>query len=90
MRPSVTSLVWSHDQYVSQYVAYTSIQEPRLEIIKDMKPMVKEALKAFIKKLQANGANAMLEHILFYRDGVRFLLRIHGFDIVTRNLLLGF
>lgn len=75
MRPSVTSLVWSHDQHASQYIAYTSVQEPREEIIKDMKPMVKAALTAFIQKMnpKRDQINIVPAQILFYRDGVSSL-----------------
>ena len=39
-RPSVTSLVWSHNINATQYAAYTRIQGPREEVIQDLGEMM--------------------------------------------------
>ena len=40
-RPSISALVSSVDVDASQYVASSNIQEPRVEMIKDLKSMFK-------------------------------------------------
>ncbi|KAJ7043216.1 argonaute-like protein [Mycena alexandri] len=64
-RPSVASLVWSHDPHGAEYCATTRVQLPRSEIISDLKNMVKLAVNMFGEK-HKNGPQA----ILFFRDGV--------------------
>ncbi|KAJ6618351.1 argonaute-like protein [Mycena sp. CBHHK59/15] len=64
-RPSVTSLVWSHDLHATEYCATSHVQNPRMEIIADLKDMVKVALNMFGAKNKAPP-----ERIFFYRDGV--------------------
>jgi eukaryotic translation initiation factor 2C len=39
-RPSVTSLVWSYDQFATQYASYTRVQNPHEEIIDDLGEMM--------------------------------------------------
>lgn len=65
MRPSITSLVWSHDDKATQYAAFSGIQHPRVEIIDGLKDMVKKAINLFGLKNKAPP-----EKIIFYRDGV--------------------
>ncbi|KAJ7658359.1 argonaute-like protein [Mycena polygramma] len=64
-RPSVASLVWSHDRYGAAYCATTRMQSPRAEIIADLKEMVKVAIIMFGDKHKTVPAN-----VLFLRDGV--------------------
>ncbi|KDQ33827.1 hypothetical protein PLEOSDRAFT_21640, partial [Pleurotus ostreatus PC15] len=64
-RPSVTSLVFSHDKYASHYVALSRVQPPRHEIIVDLREMVATAVSAFGVKNRAGPAA-----IVFFRDGV--------------------
>ncbi|KAJ7445725.1 argonaute-like protein [Mycena galericulata] len=64
-RPSVASLVWSHDMHAAAYCAVTRVQEPRKEIITDLKQMVKIAITMFGQKHKRAPAK-----IIFYRDGV--------------------
>ncbi|KAF9501264.1 Piwi-domain-containing protein [Pleurotus eryngii] len=64
-RPSVTSLVFSHDKYASHYAALSRVQPPRLEIIVDLREMVATAVSAFGVKNRAGPAA-----IVFFRDGV--------------------
>ncbi|KAF9036794.1 Piwi domain-containing protein [Panaeolus papilionaceus] len=64
-KPTVTSLVFSKDQFATAYSAITSIQEPRTEIIANMKTLVYTALKIFTEQIKKP-----LTRILFFRDGV--------------------
>ncbi|KAJ7168225.1 argonaute-like protein [Mycena crocata] len=64
-RPSVASLVWSHDQHGAAYCAVTRVQPPRLEIIVDLKDLVKIAIQMFGDKHKTTPAR-----VFFYRDGV--------------------
>ncbi|KAJ7602222.1 Piwi domain-containing protein, partial [Mycena polygramma] len=64
-RPSVASLVWSHDRYGAAYCATTGVQSPRTEIIADLKNMVKIAIIVFGDKHKMAPVN-----VLFLRDGV--------------------
>jgi len=64
-RPSVTSLVWSHDQFATNYVAYSRVQHPRTEIIDGLKEMVMDAIDSFGQR-----NNFGPERIIFFRDGV--------------------
>ncbi|KAK7023907.1 Argonaute-like protein [Favolaschia claudopus] len=63
-KPSIASLVFSHDTEASSYIAYSQVQHPRLEIIAGLKEMMKTAIYTF-------GSNNPPPHrIIFYRDGV--------------------
>ncbi|KAF7322519.1 Argonaute-like protein [Mycena chlorophos] len=63
-QPSFAGLVYSLDAAATQYVALSSVQEPRLEVIKDLKSMMKRAILHF-------GAHQPPpKSILFLRDGV--------------------
>jgi len=64
-RPSIASLVWSHDQHGASYCATTRIQPPRSEIITDLKGMVEMALMMFGQTNRTAPTN-----IVFFRDGV--------------------
>ncbi|KAJ7184245.1 argonaute-like protein [Mycena filopes] len=75
-RPSVASLVWSHDLHGAEYCATTRVQSPRSEIISDLGNMLKTALRMFGKKYNRGPQN-----IVFFRDGVS-----EGeFDIVKKE-----
>ncbi|KAF5371721.1 hypothetical protein D9758_003502 [Tetrapyrgos nigripes] len=64
-RPSVTSLVWSRDRDGTSYVTFTDVQEPRMEAIVNLGPMVSAAIDQFgrVNKYPP-------QKILFYRDGL--------------------
>ncbi|KAJ7093222.1 Piwi domain-containing protein [Mycena epipterygia] len=65
-RPSIASLVWSHDRYGAAYCATTCVQEySREEIITDLKELVVTAILMFGQKHKTTPAS-----IFFYRDGV--------------------
>lgn len=40
MHPSITALVASVDQMANQYIAFSNVQEPRIEIIADLEQMM--------------------------------------------------
>ncbi|KAJ3905321.1 Piwi domain-containing protein [Lentinula edodes] len=63
-KPSVASLVASHDAYASRYMAFTRVQNPRQEFIQDLQEMVTDSIKNFAQ------LNALPERIVFFRDGV--------------------
>ncbi|KIY69858.1 Piwi-domain-containing protein [Cylindrobasidium torrendii FP15055 ss-10] len=64
-RPSIASVVASIDRLASRYTAKISVQEGRVEMIQNLKGMLKECLSDFF---QAN--SALPQRIIFYRDGV--------------------
>ncbi|KAL0947383.1 hypothetical protein HGRIS_013499 [Hohenbuehelia grisea] len=64
-RPSVTSLVFSHDVHAVQYAAISRVQQARQEIIEDLEEMVCEAVYNFGRKNKAAPAR-----MVFFRDGV--------------------
>ncbi|KAJ7163421.1 Piwi domain-containing protein [Mycena crocata] len=64
LRPSISSLVWSHDLEAASYVAFSDVQAPRQEMIAGLQEMVKRAIQQFGKK------NLPPQRIIFYRDGV--------------------
>ncbi|KAG6832694.1 hypothetical protein H0H92_012266 [Tricholoma furcatifolium] len=65
MKPSMTSLVWSYDEYATRYAAFTNLQNPRVETIEGLKDMVKRAIIAFGERNRAAP-----RRIVFLRDGV--------------------
>ncbi|KAF5387039.1 hypothetical protein D9615_001654 [Tricholomella constricta] len=65
MKPSVTSLVWSYDEYATRYATCTGVQYPRVEVIDKLQDMVKRAIIAFGMRNRASP-----RRIVFYRDGV--------------------
>ncbi|KAJ3504960.1 hypothetical protein NLJ89_g7668 [Agrocybe chaxingu] len=64
-KPSVSSLVYSHDEHATEYAALTSIQAPRLEMIQDLSRFIKMALENFVAK-----NNTPPNRLIFFRDGV--------------------
>ncbi|KAL0956200.1 hypothetical protein HGRIS_002357 [Hohenbuehelia grisea] len=64
-RPSVTSLVYSHDRHAVQYAALSRVQQARQEIIEDLEEMIYEALCSFGAK-----NHAAPTRMIFFRDGV--------------------
>ncbi|KAF8184911.1 Piwi domain-containing protein [Mycena galopus ATCC 62051] len=64
-RPSVASLVWSHDMHGASYCATTLVQLPRSECITDLGQMFEAAVKMFGVKHKVPPAN-----VFFFRDGV--------------------
>ena len=64
-RPSVVGVVSSYDKHGARYAATTEIQEPRVEIILNLKEHVKNALKNF---MVANPGRYP-KRIFFFRDG---------------------
>ncbi|KAG6854932.1 hypothetical protein C0991_009755 [Blastosporella zonata] len=65
MKPSITSLVWSYDEYATRYAAFTGVQHPRVETIEGLRDMVKRAIIAFGMRNRASP-----KRIVFFRDGV--------------------
>ncbi|KAF9049360.1 Piwi-domain-containing protein [Hymenopellis radicata] len=65
LRPSISSLVWSHDPHATQYVAFSAVQSPRTEGLANLKDMAKAAIKQFGEKARTAPAT-----IIFYRDGI--------------------
>jgi len=64
-RSSIVSLVGSMDAQCARYHASLRTQQAKLEIIQDIKSMMKELLVAFYKS-----TGTKPERILFYRDGI--------------------
>lgn len=64
-KPSIAALVSNVDMKVSKYTSVVSVQESRMELIADLKNMVKAQLRSFYGATQRKP-----ERILFYRDGV--------------------
>lgn len=64
-KPSVTSLVYSHDRFVTQYAAFSALQAPRMEIIADLRTFVRNAVNNWGQKNRMTPAR-----IFFFRDGV--------------------
>ncbi|KAG6889711.1 hypothetical protein C0992_004340 [Termitomyces sp. T32_za158] len=64
-KPSVTSLVWSWDEFATRYDALTALQSPRVETIEGLRDMMKQAVTSFgmLKR-------AAPRRIIFFRDGV--------------------
>jgi eukaryotic translation initiation factor 2C len=58
--------VYNHDQFATQYTAVTRLQDPRLEVITDLKDMMKDAMQ----DLMMNVARQPIKNIVFFRDGV--------------------
>ncbi|PPQ82370.1 hypothetical protein CVT25_008331 [Psilocybe cyanescens] len=64
-KPSVTGIVYSHDQFATQYVALTGIQPPRVEQIMDLRRYIIEAVGSFAQKNQGPP-----KRLIFFRDGI--------------------
>ncbi|KIM49616.1 hypothetical protein M413DRAFT_112755 [Hebeloma cylindrosporum] len=63
-KPSITSLAFSYNKNATQYVALTSIQPPRMEIIQDLKRFVTRAIEMYARR------NPPPTRLFFFRDGV--------------------
>jgi eukaryotic translation initiation factor 2C len=64
-QPSVSALVASVDPWYTRYVAATSVQDPRLEMIEDLESMFEKLLSHFIELNKRPPSQ-----LIFYRDGV--------------------
>ena len=65
-RPSIASVVGSQDSNASRYVATVRLQSHRVEIIEDLRDMVKDLLLKFYKSTGGYKPH----RIILYRDGV--------------------
>ncbi|XP_065339928.1 protein argonaute-1-like [Cloeon dipterum] len=63
--PSVAAVTASFDQNMTKYSMQWRVQQPKQEIISNLK----EITEILVKKYQAN-AKKLPKHIIFYRDGV--------------------
>nr|XP_022904421.1 protein argonaute-2-like isoform X1 [Onthophagus taurus]XP_022904423.1 protein argonaute-2-like isoform X2 [Onthophagus taurus] len=63
--PSVAAVTCSYDRNAFKYIFSSRLQEPKLEIIKDLETIVMEQLKFFNRI-----TNRFPQRIVFYRDGV--------------------
>ncbi|KAK0227666.1 argonaute-like protein [Armillaria fumosa] len=70
--PSYAALVSSIDKLGTNYIARSSMQTSRQEMISDLKNMAKEGIQAYIKKRSEveKIANAKPKCLIFFRDGV--------------------
>ncbi|KAF9055354.1 argonaute-like protein [Hymenopellis radicata] len=72
-RPSFTALVANVDSDSAKYIATTRVQNCRVEMIEDLRPMAKHAITSYmgyrssVEKVQGSTAP---KRIIFYRDGV--------------------
>ncbi|KAF5333540.1 hypothetical protein D9611_002819 [Ephemerocybe angulata] len=64
-KPSVASLVYNIDPSALTYNALTALQDPRQEVIADLRGMMRTAIVDLQMRNQA-----AVTHIIFYRDGV--------------------
>jgi hypothetical protein len=64
-KPSIAALVANIDAKIGKYSSIISLQDSRMELIADLKNMVKAQLRAFYGATQRKP-----ERVLFYRDGV--------------------
>jgi len=64
-RSSIVSLVGSMDAQCARYAATLRTQQAKLEIVQDIRSMVKELLVSFYKS-----TGTKPERVLFYRDGI--------------------
>lgn len=64
-KPSIAAVVASCDLKATRFVSAVSPQDSRMELIADLKGMVKAHLKSFY-----SGTQRKPERIVFYRDGV--------------------
>lgn len=65
LKPSVASLVYSHDHHATQYACLWGIQTPRQENIEDLRSFVCQAVDNWGTK---NGTAP--KRIFFFRDGL--------------------
>jgi len=73
-RPSIASLVFSWDPDATQYVAMSSVQAPRQEMIGDLKAMMMQSLRKYFdmwqKRDPSKPVGVLPQQIFFFRDGV--------------------
>ncbi|KAF9486279.1 Piwi-domain-containing protein [Pholiota conissans] len=65
-KPSITSLVYSTDRYATKYVALTAIQNPRTEIVEDLRVFTEKALSNFARM----NSYMYPANVVVFRDGV--------------------
>ncbi|KAI0818690.1 Piwi domain-containing protein [Irpex lacteus] len=65
-RPSIASLVASIDSVCTRYTAHVRCQEPRQEVIEDLKGMLGDAITDFRGRFNGN----VPKRIIIFRDGV--------------------
>jgi hypothetical protein len=65
MRPSIAAVAASMDRHAARHVAIARVQQSRVEIIADLRGMVKELLLSFYRS-----SGMKPRRILFLRDGV--------------------
>ncbi|KAL1746106.1 Piwi domain-containing protein [Schizophyllum fasciatum] len=72
MRPSMISLVYSHNRDATRYNAITDIQDARIERIENMKEYAYRAIKGFVKINNRENSEIRLfpQRVVFYRDGI--------------------
>ncbi|KAF9117006.1 hypothetical protein BGX27_007060 [Mortierella sp. AM989] len=64
-KPSIASVVASIDDMAARFIGRLIVQDPCMEVIHDLQPLVKELVKTY-KRLTGHHP----KRILFYRDGV--------------------
>ncbi|TRM62693.1 Piwi domain-containing protein [Schizophyllum amplum] len=71
-RPSMTSLVYSHDSEATRFCAINDIQDSRTEAIANMRSYAYQAIRGFVSR--NNGEGKIIKffptRIVFYRDGI--------------------
>ncbi|TRM61382.1 Piwi domain-containing protein [Schizophyllum amplum] len=71
-RPSMTSLVYSHDSEATQFSAITDIQNSRTEAIANMRSYAYQATRGFVTRNNGEGKiiKTFPRCVVFYRDGI--------------------
>ncbi|KAF9432731.1 Eukaryotic translation initiation factor 2C [Entomortierella beljakovae] len=64
-KPSIASVVASIDDVGSRFIGRIIVQDPRMEVIHELQPVIKDIIKSF-KRITGHHPR----RILFYRDGV--------------------
>ncbi|KAF9198243.1 hypothetical protein BGZ49_001005 [Haplosporangium sp. Z 27] len=64
-RPSIASVVASIDDTAAKFIGRIIIQDPCMEVIQDLQPLIKELIRTY-KRVTGHHP----KRILFYRDGV--------------------
>ncbi|KAK0493335.1 argonaute-like protein [Armillaria luteobubalina] len=72
--PSYTALVCSIDKFGANYIAKSSMQTSKQEMISDLKDMAKEGIQAYLKERseveKTTIAKVKPKRLIFFRDGV--------------------
>ncbi|KAK9852837.1 hypothetical protein WJX84_011569 [Apatococcus fuscideae] len=69
--PSIAAVVGSMDAGIAQYAAQVALQPHRLEVIQDMRTMVKKLVVHFAERLKVRfGRTVWPVRVIVYRDGV--------------------